>query len=431
MKRINLPYGKGKLTIEIPKERLAGILLSKAHDYRAKMGEEELVRDALLHPVGTPRLRELARGKDNIVLIASDHTRPVPSKVIMPAVLEEIKQGNPDAKITVLIATGFHRPTTREELIAKFGEKIVGHPAIRFVVHESGKSEDMVSLGALPSGGELLINRIAWEADLLISEGFIEPHFFAGFSGGRKSVLPGVSSRTTVLSNHCSEFIDDPHARTGILEGNPIHRDMIYAAGKAKLAFIVNVVLDEDKKVIEAFAGHYEKAHEKGCQFVDQLSGVDAVPSDIVISTNGGYPLDQNIYQSVKGMTAAEATCRPGGVIIMAASCIDGHGGKELYDTFAKEKDKEKIMKRFLATDRNSTVPDQWESQILCRILLKYKVIMVTQAPKDMVEEMQMDYADSVEDAIRLADEYLGRENSKITVIPDGVAVIVRNKNQG
>lgn len=431
MKRINLPYGKGKLTIEIPKERLAGILLSKAHDYRAKMGEEELVRDALLHPVGTPRLRELARGIDNIVLIASDHTRPVPSKVIMPAVLEEIKQGNPDAKITVLIATGFHRPTTREELIAKFGEKIVDHPAIRFVVHESGKSEDMVSLGALPSGGELLINRIAWEADLLISEGFIEPHFFAGFSGGRKSVLPGVSSRTTVLSNHCSEFIDDPHARTGIIEGNPIHRDMIYAAGKAKLAFIVNVVLDEDKKVIEAFAGHYEKAHEKGCQFVDQLSGVDAVPSDIVISTNGGYPLDQNIYQSVKGMTAAEATCRPGGVIIMAASCIDGHGGKELYDTFAKEKDKEKIMKRFLATDRNSTVPDQWESQILCRILLKYKVIMVTQAPKDMVEEMQMDYADSVEDAIRLADEYLGRENSKITVIPDGVAVIVRNKNQG
>lgn len=431
MKRINLPYGKGKLTIEIPKERLAGILLSKAHDYQAKMGEEELVRDALLHPMGTPRLRELARGKDNIVLIASDHTRPVPSKVIMPAVLEEIKQGNPDAKITVLIATGFHRPTTREELIAKFGEKIVDHPAIRFVVHESGKSEDMVSLGALPSGGELLINRIAWEADLLISEGFIEPHFFAGFSGGRKSVLPGVSSRTTVLSNHCSEFIDDPHARTGILEGNPIHRDMIYAAGKAKLAFIVNVVLDEDKKVIEAFAGHYEKAHEKGCQFVDQLSGVDAVPSDIVISTNGGYPLDQNIYQSVKGMTAAEATCRPGGVIIMAASCIDGHGGKELYDTFAKEKDKEKIMKRFLLTDRNSTVPDQWESQILCRILLKYKVIMVTQAPKDMVEEMQMDYADSVEDAIRLADEYLGRENSKITVIPDGVAVIVRNKNQG
>lgn len=431
MKRINLPYGKGKLTIEIPKERLAGILLSKAHDYRAKMGEEELVRDALLHPVGTPRLRELARGKDNIVLIASDHTRPVPSKVIMPAVLEEIRQGNADAKITVLIATGFHRPTTREELIAKFGEKIVDHPAIRFVVHESGKSEDMVSLGTLPSGGELLINRIAWEADLLISEGFIEPHFFAGFSGGRKSVLPGVSSRTTVLSNHCSEFIDDPHARTGILEGNPIHRDMIYAAGKAKLAFIVNVVLDEDKKVIEAFAGHYEKAHEKGCQFVDQLSGVDAVPSDIVISTNGGYPLDQNIYQSVKGMTAAEATCRPGGVIIMAASCIDGHGGKELYDTFAKEKDKEKIMKRFLLTDRNSTVPDQWESQILCRILLKYKVIMVTQAPKDMVEEMQMDYADSVEDAIRLADEYLGRENSKITVIPDGVAVIVRNKNQG
>ena len=182
MKTINLPYGKGKLTIEIPEERLAGILLSKAHDYQAKMEEEELVKDALLHPVGTPRLKELVRGKDNIVMIASDHTRPVPSKVIMPAVLEEIKQGNPGAKVTVLIATGFHRPTTREELISKFGEETVDHPDIRFVVHESGKQEDMVSLGKLRSGGELLINKIAWEADLLISEGFIEPHFFAGFS---------------------------------------------------------------------------------------------------------------------------------------------------------------------------------------------------------------------------------------------------------
>lgn len=172
---------KGKLTIEIPEERLAGILLSKAHDYQAKMEEEELVKDALLHPVGTPRLKELVRGKDNIVMIASDHTRPVPSKVIMPAVLEEIKQGNPGAKVTVLIATGFHRPTTREELISKFGEETVDHPDIRFVVHESGKQEDMVSLGKLPSGGELLINKIAWEADLLISEGFIEPHFLQVF----------------------------------------------------------------------------------------------------------------------------------------------------------------------------------------------------------------------------------------------------------
>ena len=426
MTRIELPFGKGKIEAQIPEERLQGILVSRAHSYHPEFGEMRLVEKAMQHPIGSERLRDLAKGKKNIVMIASDHTRPVPSKVIMPAVLKEIKEGSPDAVITVLIATGFHRPTTREELIDKFGQEIVDREDIRFVVHESGKAEDMVEIGILPSGGRLRINRIAYEADLLMAEGFIEPHFFAGFSGGRKSVLPGVSSRETVMANHCSEFIADPHSRTGILEGNPIHKDMVWAAEKAKLAFIVNVVVDQDKKVIRAFAGHFDQAHREGCRFADQLSGVDAAPADIVISTNGGYPLDQNVYQSVKGMTAAEATCRPGGVIIMVSSCTDGHGGQELYDTFANEKDKEKIMAGFLATDRDSTIADQWESQILCRILLKYKVIMVTEAPREMIEEMQMDYAQDLAEAIGMADAYLGKENSKITVIPDGVSVIVR-----
>lgn len=426
MKKIELPFGKGRIEAQIPEERIQGILISGAHSYHPEYSEKKLVEEAMKHPIGSKRLRDVAKGKKNIVMIASDHTRPVPSKVIMPAMLEEIKEGSPNASITVLIATGFHRPTTREELIYKFGQEIVDREDIRFVVHESGKEEDMIEIGTLPSGGKLRINKIAHEADLLIAEGFIEPHFFAGFSGGRKSVLPGVSSRETVMANHCSEFIADEHSRTGILEGNPIHKDMVWAAQKAKLAFIVNVVLDQDKKVIRAFAGHFDEAHREGCRFVDQLSGVDAAPADIVISTNGGYPLDQNIYQSVKGMTAAEATCRPGGVIIMVSSCIDGHGGQELYDTFANEKDKEKIMAGFLATDRDSTVPDQWESQILCRILLKHKVIMVTQAPRKMVEEMQMDYAEDLSEAIQMADAYLGNKNSKITVIPDGVSVIIR-----
>lgn len=426
MKKIELPFGKGRIEAQIPKERIQGILISGAHSYHPEYSEKKLVEEAMKHPIGSKRLRDLAKEKKNIVMIASDHTRPVPSKVIMPAMLKEIKEGSPNASITVLIATGFHRPTTREELIYKFGQEIVDREDIRFVVHESGKEEDMIEIGTLPSGGKLRINKIAHEADLLIAEGFIEPHFFAGFSGGRKSVLPGVSSRETVMANHCSEFIADEHSRTGILEGNPIHKDMVWAAKKAKLAFIVNVVLDQDKKVIRAFSGHFDEAHREGCRFVDQLSGVDAAPADIVISTNGGYPLDQNIYQSVKGMTAAEATCRPGGVIIMVSSCMDGHGGQELYDTFANEKDKEKIMAGFLATDRDSTVPDQWESQILCRILLKHKVIMVTQAPRKMVEEMQMDYAEDLSEAIQMADAYLGNKNSKITVIPDGVSVIIR-----
>ncbi|MBF1050971.1 MAG: nickel-dependent lactate racemase [Peptostreptococcaceae bacterium] len=426
MATVQLPFGKDKISVNIPDERFNGTLVSGAHSFKVDKSETQIVKDAIQNPINSKRLCELVKGKNNIVMIASDHTRPVPSKVIMPVVLEEIKAGNPDAKLTVLIATGFHRPTTREELVYKFGEDIVNRDDIKFVIHESEKAEDMVELGVLPSGGILRINKLAVEADLLISEGFIEPHFFAGFSGGRKSVLPGIASAVTVMANHCSKFINSEYSRTGILDGNPIHKDMVFAAEKANLAFIINVVINENKQVIDAYAGHYNDAHVKGCAFVKELSGVDAIPSKIAISTNGGYPLDQNIYQSVKGMTAAEATCKEGGVIIMVTDCSAGHGGQSLYDTFANEKDKNKIMKIFLDTPMEETVADQWESQILCRILLKYKVIMVTNAPEQMIKDMHMDYAKSVDEAIAMADEYLGSNNEKITVIPDGVSVIVR-----
>jgi len=283
----------------------------------------------------------------------------------------------------------------------------------------------MVNLGKLPSGGDMLLNKTAVNADLLIAEGFIEPHFFAGFSGGRKSVLPGVASKTTVLANHCSEFIDHPRARTGMLEGNPMHEDMLYAAKKAGLAFILNVVINEDKNVINAFAGHREKAHLKGTEFVSELAGVKSKPADIVITTNGGYPLDQNIYQSVKGMTAAEATCKEGGVIIIAAECSDGHGGEEFYKTFKEAKKVEDIMEDILARGRKETIPDQWESQILARILLKFEVIMVTDAPQEMVEDMHMHWASDLESALSLAEGLLDDEEASITAIPDGVSVVV------
>lgn len=425
MKTILLPYGKTKLELNIPEERLAGVLESHAEEYKAPKSERELVRDALQNPIDSPRLRELVKGKKNIVMIASDHTRPVPSKVILPEIMAEIEEGNPDATLTILIATGFHRLTTREELISKFGEDMVNHPKIKFVVHDSANNDDMVFLGILPSGGKLIINKVAAEADLLISEGFIEPHFFAGFSGGRKSVLPGIASRTTVLANHCSKFIADPHSRAGSLDENPLHKDMLWAAQTAKLQFICNVLLDADKKVIAAYAGHLDKAHRKGCEFMNELAGVKAIPADITITTNGGYPLDQNIYQSVKGMTAAEATCNPGGVIIIATSCSDGHGGDSFYHTFADEPDNEKIMANIMANDAEHTIPDQWESQILCRMLLKHKIIVVTDAPEQMIRDMHMDYAHNLDEAIAMADEYLGKKDSKITVIPDGIAVIV------
>ena len=424
MKHLEFPYGKTKLSVSIPEKELAGVLTSAIHDYQPVSGQEALVNAALENPVGSAPLAELAKGKKNIVIIASDHTRPVPSKVIMPAMLAEIRKGSPDADITILISTGCHRGTTKEELVAKFGEQIVANEKI--YVHDCDEREKLTNIGTLPSGGQCEINSIALNADLLVAEGFIEPHFFAGFSGGRKSVLPGIAGRTTVLANHCCEFIDSPFARTGILENNPIHADMLWAAKQAKLAFIVNVVLNEDKKVIYAVAGDVEKAHAEGVRFLSSLCGVDAVPADIVITTNGGYPLDQNVYQAVKGMTAAEATVKEGGVIIMLAKSNDGIGGDHFYHQLADEPDIYKTMELFRSRGRQETVPDQWQTQIMLRVLMKASVIYLSDMDDETVRQMHMTPAHSLEEALSLAKAKLGREEVTVTAIPDGVSVIVK-----
>ena len=218
MKEILFPYGKEKLSYRFDSKELSGVLTSSIEEYKPEFDGVELVKKALAEPIGSAKLCELAKGKNNIVIIASDHTRPVPSKIIIPAMLAELRKGNPEANITILIATGCHRGTTKEKLISKFGEEIVNGENI--YVHDCDEREKLVCIGKLPSGGDCEINSIAIEADLLVAEGFIEPHFFAGFSGGRKSVLPGIAGRSTVLANHCSEFIDNDNARTGILEDN-------------------------------------------------------------------------------------------------------------------------------------------------------------------------------------------------------------------
>ncbi len=424
MKKILLPYGKESVPIEIEEDHLVGVLRSGIQAYRPPKGAEELVRDSLAHPVGAPRLRELAKGRRRVTVIASDHTRPVPSRVIMPQMLAEIRAGNPEAEITLLIATGLHRSTTRDELAAKFGDEIAGRE--RIVVHDCDDTANLVSLGKLPSGGNLIVNRLAVETDLLVSEGFIEPHFFAGFSGGRKSVLPGVASRETVMYNHNAGFIDSPRARTGVLDGNPIHRDMLFAARAAKLAFVVNVVVDAAHNPIFSVAGDCEEAHRAGREFLASQCQVAAIPADIAVSTNGGYPLDQNIYQSVKGMTAAEATVKPGGVIVMFAEAADGHGGASFHRTFRDEPDLERMMRTFLARRPEETIVDQWEAQILARILLKARVVFVSSCDDQLVRDMHMIPAHGAAEALEIAKRLVGKPDYTVSVIPDGVSVIVR-----
>jgi len=424
MVKIKLPYGERFLRAEIPDNRLEGIMISKANDFRPNEPEAEIVRKALTAPVAGLPLRKMAEGKDKIVIITSDHTRPMPSRLTMPLLLEEIRKGNPKAEVCILIATGFHRPTTENELRQRFGNDIVDREKI--VVHDCTDESMLKTIGRLSSGVDLKINKLAFEADLLAAEGFIEPHFFAGFSGGRKSILPGVAGRKSIMANHAAGMINDPRSRTGVLTGNPIHEEMVTAAGTAGLAFILNVVINKDKRIIKAFSGHYNHAHLAGCEFLAKEAGVQSQPADIVITTNGGYPLDQNIYQTVKCMTAAEATCRENGVIIVASECRDGHGGDSFFQTFARAAHPRDVLEEIIKRSPEETIPDQWEAQILARILIKHRVIMATGAPREMVESMHMKWAPSVESAIDLAGDLLGNNKGNITVIPDGVGVIVR-----
>ena len=421
--KLLLPYNTGKLPVEIDDRNFVGTLVSKVESYRPEMSQEDLVETSLDQPIGSPRLEELARGKRNIVIISSDHTRPVPSKIITPILLRRIRKAQPDANIRILVATGFHRASTRQELIDKYGQEIVEHEQI--VMHAAGDDNAMVKIGTLPSGGECIVNKIAVEADLLLAQGFIEPHLFAGFSGGRKSVLPGISSYKTIMANHCSEFINSPNARPGILQGNPIHKDMLYAAKTAGLRFIVNVILNGEREIIASFAGGLEEAHAKGCGFLTSLASVSRMQNDITVVTNGGYPLDQNIYQAVKGLTSAEATNKEGGVIIMVAGLSDGTGGKGFYNNLAQAKSPQEYLDNVARIARNHTVADQWESQVLARILSRHHVIMVSDLIQpEIVRAMHMEHAKSFDEALRRAYELQGRE-AKVAVIPDGLAVIV------
>ena len=417
---IYLPYGKQMLPFASDN---ATVLESGIHALRPDAGGAELVCKAMANPIASAKLSELAKGKKTCTLIISDHTRPVPSKDILPEMLRQLRQGNPNIDITLLVATGCHRDTTREELLAKLGREIYDREKI--VVHDCADPDGNVQIGILPSGAPLVIDKLAANADLLVAEGFIEPHFFAGFFGGRKSVLPGVCDRVTVLGNHCGAFIVSPYARTGVLEGNPIHRDMAAAAKMANLRYIVNVVINGAKETVAAFAGDPIEAHAAGCAFLKSHCCVKAAPADIVITTNGGAPLDQNLYQCVKSMTAAESLARKGGVIILTVECADGIGGDGFYRSLKECASPAQLYADMTATPQSQTIPDQWQSQILARVLMEHTVILVTRPElKTVAEEMKMRYAETLAEALDYARALVG-EGASVTVVPDGVSVIV------
>lgn len=420
--KVQLPYGKEHITACFPDEWETHII--QPQTWATAEDERRIVELALQSPYGGLTLRELANGKRSVCIITSDHTRPVPSKITLPLLLKELRAGNPEIQVKILIATGCHRGCTKAELLQKFGADLTSKE--NFILHDSDDGETVRLIGLLPSGGELILNKVALDAELLIAEGFIEPHFFAGFSGGRKSILPGIAARNTVMYNHNAAFIQHENARAGCLEENPIQIDMLAAAKMAGLSYILNVVLDEKKRIVAAFAGDMELAHTAGCECLAAHAGVEPIMAPVVLTTNGGYPLDQNLYQCVKGLATAEQFCEHDGVIILAAACEDGLGGESFYHTMASATSPSALLDDILSIPAGQTRADQWQYQILARILQQKKVIIVTNDElRDKIEQMHMYFAVSVEEALHRAANWIGQYR-KITIIPDGVGVYAK-----
>lgn len=422
---IPIPYYTSTLNLHVNEENLKAVLTAKMHGFHAEKSQEQLVLDALEHPVGSPRLRELARDKQKIVIVTSDHTRAVPSKITLPLLLKEIRSGNPQADITILIATGLHRPTTEEEQRRMFGDDIVGHEKI--AINNAFDPEQFVELCTLPSGAVFQVNKLAAQCDLLVTEGFVEPHFFAGFSGGRKSILPGVCSERTVNENHSYKAVSHPRSNSGMLKDNPIHADMLCAAKAVNVQFIFNVALDGEKKIVAAWAGDLEKAHEAGVAFIRQWSQCPVVTGDIVVTSNGGYPLDQNLYQSPKAMATAEACAGEDGVIIMCCSCCDGMGGAHFGEILQRGTPDE--IDRYLSEiPPQKTIPEQWCAQVCVRVLRRHQVILVTTfLDHDEVRRANMIPASTPDEALEIAYRLKG-EHAGVVVIPDGVSVLTVNE---
>lgn len=418
---IEIPYGHSHIDCKVENDNLKAVLHMNETKDNSNLSEADIVLNSFENPIESEKLTELSKGKKTAIVITNDHTRAMRSMITLPLILEEIRKNNPDINIKILIATGLHRPTTEEEMRSMFGDEIVDNEEI--IVHDAFDDSMIVDAGVLPSGARLRINKLVMETDLLVTEGFIEPHFFAGFSGGRKSIMPGVCSYKTVVANHSYKFINNPNAKSGELDKNPINIDLIEASRIVGVDYTLNVVLDKNKKIEAAFSGDIIKSHRVGCDYVMEQCKIEPVKGDIVITGNGGYPLDQNLYQTPKAVNTAVACSNKDAIIIMCAECSDQIGGEEFEKLMLMGTPKE-IDEYLSKIDPEDTIPEQWCAQIYSKILMKHKVILVTEGiEKELVEKMNFLHSKTIDEALDIAYREKGKDASVI-VIPDGVRVI-------
>jgi nickel-dependent lactate racemase len=376
--RVTLKYGRQGLEVDLPDT--ADVL--KTRFQPGIRDEAGAVRDALRQPIASPPLASLVRPGNRVTIVHTDITRATPNDRILPILLDELLAAGVDAAhITLLNGLGTHRRQTEAELRMMLGQEIVDR--YRCLQHDCNNDSDLVSLGQTSLGNPVRINRHYMDSDVRILTGFIEPHFFAGFSGGPKAILPSLAGRESVFSNHSLEMIAHPKAAWGITEGNPIWEEMREVALQTKPSFLLNVTLNPLNEITAVFAGDMLAAHAQGCEFVRQnaMIAVDG-PYDIVITTNSGYPLDQNLYQSVKGMSAASQIVRKGGAIIIAAACEDGLPDHGCYAQLLVEAGSPGGIMN-LISQPGYNVQDQWQVQIQAQIQTQADVYVYSDGLSD------------------------------------------------
>ena len=367
--KVNLAYGSGHLPIEVPDDRTT--VIEPAH-IDGLADEKAAVLGALQNPIGSQALLERISADTKICIAFTDITRATPNDRIIPWLLEHL--GGRGDNITLLNQLGTHRPNTREELETLLTPEVVAN--YRVLNHEPENPDALVQVGTTADGTPALLNRHIVEADLRIVTGFIEPHFFAGFSGGVKGIMPGCAGLETVMSNHGAKNIGDPRATFGITDGNPLWEELRDIALKTGPSFVLNVTLNEQRDITNVFAGDILKAHRAGCAFVKR-SAMQPVeqPFDIVVTTNSGYPLDLNLYQGVKGMSAGARVLKEGGTLILAAECREGvPGGSPLDELLRSAGSTEEILAKLSMP--GFVRPEQWQAQIQALVQRKAEVLV-------------------------------------------------------
>jgi nickel-dependent lactate racemase len=410
------------MEVELPDDRVVRELSYKAA--APIHAPEDALLAALSQPSGTPPLGELAKGRRDACILICDITRPVPNEMILRPVLRILEDaGIARRRILILVATGLHRANEGQELVEMVGPWIAEN--YRIENHHGQNRQEHTYLGESPRGVPMWIDSRYVNADLKLAVGLIEPHFMAGFSGGRKLICPGVAALETIKVWHTPRFLEHPCADTGILDGNPVHEENTWIAKKAGCDFIVNVVIDAERRPLKFVAGDMEEAFLEGCQFVDSVV-TDKLPDpvDIVVTSSAGYPLDTTFYQSVKGMVAALPIVKEGGTIILAASMTDGIGSPEFQSLFEEHASLEAFFEAI--HDETYFVVDQWQLEKMARVCRTAKVKVVTDGlPAETLDRLFVESAPSVEAAVSDSLAEYG-EDATIAVIPKGPYVVAK-----